>query len=226
MSLDFSFLSEYYPLYISGTKNTILLAIFSVLLGTVVGTGLALMKLCKNKVLKGISIAYIEFIRGTPLLIQLFIFYYAVLPAIGISSRGSTIFGGDFVGFLACIIALSLNSGAYVAEIIRAGIESIDNGQMEAARSLGMTKAQSMRFIILPQAVKNILPALGNEFIVVIKESAIVSVIGIQEIMYNAGTIRSATFDPFPPLIVAALIYFVLTFTLSKALGVVERRLK
>lgn len=226
MSLDFSFLSEYYPLYISGTKNTILLSIVSVLLGTLLGTGLALMKLCKNKVLRGISIAYIEFMRGTPLLIQLFIFYAAVLPAIGVSSRGSTIFGGDFIGFLACIIALSLNSGAYVAEIVRAGIESIDKGQMEAARSLGMTQYQTMRYVILPQAIKNILPALGNEFIVVIKESAIVSVIGIQEIMFNAGTIRAATFNPFPPLIFAALIYFVITFSLSKVLGAVERRLK
>lgn len=226
MSLDFSFLSEYYPLYLSGTKNTILLALFSVLLGTVLGTGLALMKLCKNKILKGISIAYIEFIRGTPLLIQLFIFYYAVLPALGVNSRGSTIFGGNFIGFMACIVALSINSGAYVAEIIRAGIESIDKGQMEAARSLGMKKSQAMKYVILPQAIKNILPALGNEFIVVIKESAIVSIIGIQEIMYNADKIKALTYDPFPPLIFAALIYFVLTFTLSKALGVVERRLK
>ncbi len=226
MSLDFSFLSEYYPLYLSGTKNTILLAFFSVLLGTILGTGLALMKLCKNKILKGISIAYIEFIRGTPLLIQLFIFYYAVLPALGVNSRGSTIFGGNFIGFMACIVALSINSGAYVAEIIRAGIESIDKGQMEAARSLGMKKSQAMRYVILPQAIKNILPALGNEFIVVIKESAIVSIIGIQEIMYNADKIKALTYDPFPPLIFAALIYFVLTFTLSKILGVVERRLK
>ncbi|KMT23125.1 amino acid ABC transporter permease [Clostridium cylindrosporum] len=226
MSLDFSFLSEYYPLYISGTKNTILLAIFSVLIGAIIGTGLALMKLSKSKILKSISVAYIEFIRGTPLLIQLSIFYYAILPALGVNSRGDTIFGGDVIGFMACIIAISLNSAAYVAEIIRAGIESIDNGQMEAARSLGMNKVQAMRYIILPQAIKNILPALGNEFIVVIKESSIVSVIGIQEIMYNAQTITSATFSPFPPLIVAAIIYFVLTFTLSKALGVLERRLK
>ncbi|MEG0371728.1 MAG: amino acid ABC transporter permease [Clostridium sp.] len=226
MSLDFSFLAEYYPLYISGTKNTILLALFSVLIGAVFGTLIALMKLCNNKILKGLSVVYIEFVRGTPLLIQLFIFYYAILPALGINSRGDTVFGGDFVGFMACIIALSLNSAAYIAEIIRAGIESIDVGQMEAARSLGMTKSQSMKYVILPQAIKNILPALGNEFIVVIKESAVVSIIGIQEIMYNAGTIRSSTFDPFPPLIVAAAIYFVLTFSLSKALGVLERRLK
>lgn len=226
MSLDFSFLSEYYPLYLSGTINTILLAVFSVLLGTILGIGLALMKLCKNKILKGISIAYIEFIRGTPLLIQLTIFYFAVLPALGISSRGSTIFGDDMIGFLACIIALSINSGAYVAEIIRAGIESIDKGQMEAARSLGMKKSQAMRYVILPQAIKNILPALGNEFIVIIKESAIVYIIGIEEIMFAASTARMETYNPFPPLIFAALIYFILTFTLSKILGVVERRLK
>ncbi|MEF9934520.1 MAG: amino acid ABC transporter permease [Clostridium sp.] len=226
MSLDFSFLSEYYPLYISGTMNTILLALFSVLIGAALGTLLALMKLSKNIVLKGISVSYIEFVRGTPLLIQLMIFYFAVIPAIGIESRGSTILGGDFIGFLACIIALSLNSAAYVAEIIRAGIESIDNGQMEAARSLGMNKVQAMRYVILPQAIKNILPALGNEFIVVIKESAIVSVIGIHDIMFNANTITAKTWDPFPPLIFAALIYFVLTFSLSKGLAAFERRLK
>ncbi|MEF9952711.1 MAG: amino acid ABC transporter permease [Clostridium sp.] len=226
MSLDFSFLAEYYPLYITGTKNTILLAFFAVFIGAGIGILLALMKLSKNIILKGIAVTYIEFVRGTPLLIQLFIFYYAVLPAIGINSRGSTIWGIDIIGFAACIIALSLNSAAYIAEIIRAGIESIDNGQMEAARSLGMNKAQAMRYVILPQAIKNILPALGNEFIVVIKESAIVSVIGIQDIMYNAGTIRSVTFDPFPPLLFAALIYFVLTFSLSKGLSALERRLK
>lgn len=226
MSLDFSFLVKYYPLYITGTLNTILIALFSVIIGTAIGTLLALMKLGRNKVLKGISIAYIEFVRGTPLLVQLTIFYFAVLPALGISSRGSTIFGGNMVGFMACIIALSLNSAAYVAEIIRAGIESIDVGQMEAARSLGMKKSQAMKFIVLPQAVKNILPALGNEFIVIIKESAIVYIIGIKEIMFAANTAKTFNYNPFPPLIFAALIYFVITFTLSKGLGIVERRLK
>ncbi|MEG0133834.1 MAG: amino acid ABC transporter permease [Clostridium sp.] len=230
MSLDFSFLAEYYPLYITGTKNTILLAIFAVLIGVVLGTLLALMKMSKNIVFKGIAVSYIEFIRGTPLLIQLFIFYYAVLPALGITELnkiiGKTMFGDDFVGFLACVIALSLNSAAYVAEIIRAGIESIDKGQMEAARSLGMNKVQAMRYVVLPQAIKNILPALGNEFIVVIKESAIVYVIGIVDIMSSANKIIANTYNSFGPLIIAALIYFVLTFSLSKGLSVLERRLK
>ncbi|NLM04997.1 MAG: amino acid ABC transporter permease, partial [Clostridiales bacterium] len=127
--------------------------------------------------------------------------------------------------FVAGIIALSINSGAYVAEIIRAGIQAVDKGQMEAARSLGMPYSLSMKHIIIPQAFKNILPALGNEFIVIIKESSIVSVIGIHELMYNANTVRGNTFIPLEPLIVAAAIYFALTFSLSKLLGIVEGRM-
>jgi polar amino acid transport system permease protein len=123
-------------------------------------------------------------------------------------------------------VAVLLNSAAYVAEIIRAGILSIDRGQMEAARSLGMTHGMAMRFIIIPQAFKNILPALGNEFIVLIKESAIISVIGIHDIMYNADTLRGITYRPFIPLFYAAIIYFIITFTLSKLLGIFERRLR
>jgi polar amino acid transport system permease protein len=122
-------------------------------------------------------------------------------------------------------LAVLLNSAAYVAEIIRAGIQSIDKGQMEAARSLGMGHAMSMRHIIIPQAFKNILPALGNEFIVLIKESAIISVIAIPDLMYNADTLRGITYKPFMPLIFAGMIYFAITFSMSKLLGLLERRL-
>jgi polar amino acid transport system permease protein len=128
--------------------------------------------------------------------------------------------------FIPGVIAMSINSGAYVAEIIRAGIQAVDKGQMEAARSIGFTSGQSMRFIILPQAVKNILPALGNEFVTVIKESSILSVIGIADLMRNTDIVKTAIYRPFEPLIVTALIYFVLTFTLSRGLGMVERRMK
>lgn len=213
--MDFSFLGKYYKFFLEGTQYTVLIAFFTVILGTVLGLFLSLMKLSKNKILKLIASTYIEFVRGTPILVQLYIVYYG-MPALGI----------DLPDMLAGIVTLSINSGAYVAEIIRAGINAVDKGQMEAGRSLGMTSAMTMRLIIIPQAFKNILPALGNELITIIKESSIVSVIGIGELMYKADTVRGNTALPFEPLIVAAVIYFLLTFTLSKILGSLERRLK
>lgn len=212
--MDFTFLAKYYTFFIQGTKFTILISLFTVLLGVIFGTLLSLMKISNNKFLKLISTAYIELIRGTPILVQLYIIYYG-LPKLGI----------ELPDFVAGVVTLSINSSAYVAEIIRAGIQSIDKGQMEAARCIGMSQWMAMRYIIIPQAFKNILPALGNEFVVLIKESSIVSIIGIHELMYNADTVRGNTFQPFEPLITAAIIYFVLTFTLSKVIGVAERRM-
>ncbi len=148
------------------------------------------------------------------------------MPTIGIKFPEVPILGSNFPDFFAGILALSINSGAYVAEIIRAGIQAVDKGQMEAARSLGMSESMAMKNVIIPQAFKNILPALGNEFITIIKESSIVSIIGIHELMYNADTVRGNIFRPFEPLLVAALMYFILTFTLSKLLGVAERRMR
>ncbi|MCX7922640.1 MAG: amino acid ABC transporter permease [Clostridia bacterium] len=223
--MNFSFLSEYYVYFIEGAKNTILLAAFTVLLGVMLGIILALMKISRNPILKVISTSYIEFIRGTPLLVQIYIVFFG-LPYIGIHIPDVPFLGQDFPRFMAGVIALSLNSGAYVAEIIRAGIQAIDKGQMEAARSLGMSHYMAMRYIILPQAIRNILPALGNEFVVIIKESSIVSVIGISELMFSADTVKGVTFQPFEPLIVVAVIYFVLTFTISRLLGVAERRMR
>lgn len=213
--MDFSFLSKYYLFFINGVKFTIILAFFAVIFGFILGLILSLMRLSNKKILNMIAAAYIEFIRGTPVLVQLYIVFYG-LPHIGI----------NLPDFAAGIIALSINSAAYTAEIIRAGIQAVDKGQMEAARSIGMKPAMAMRYIIIPQAVKNILPALGNEFITVIKESSIASIIGIHELMYNADTVRGNTFQPFEPLIVAAVIYFVLTYGLSKVLGIFERRMK
>ncbi|EQB89121.1 polar amino acid transport system permease protein [Clostridium punense] len=213
--MDFSFLSKYYKFFLEGTQYTVLIAFFTVILGTVLGLFLSLMKLSKNKILKALASIYIEFVRGTPILVQLYIVYYG-MPAMGI----------DLPDMLAGVVTLSINSGAYVAEIIRAGINAVDKGQMEAGRSLGMTSAMTMRLIIIPQAFKNILPALGNEFITIIKESSIVSVIGIGELMYKADTVRGNTALPFEPLIVAAVVYFLLTFSLSKLLGNIERRMK
>jgi len=216
LEFNFDFLSKYSNYFVVGTKTTLILALSAVIIGTILGLVLSLMKLSKFKVLKAIAVTYIEFVRGTPLLIQIWIIYIGLPLVIGV----------DLPDIMTGIIALSLNSGAYVAEIIRAGIQAIDRGQMEAARSLGMKEGLAMREIIIPQAFKNILPALGNEFISIIKESSMVSVIGVAELMYNTGTVRAASFIPFEPLIVAALIYFVITFILTRIMGVVERRLK
>jgi len=201
--------------YISGVQNTLLLAVFAVLFGVMLGVVLALMKLSKKKILKAIATAYIEFLRGTPVIVQIYIVYYG-LPKVVPFDLPDMVWG---------VVALSLNSGAYVAEIIRAGIQAVDKGQMEAARSIGMPHNMGMRYIVIPQAFKNILPALGNEFIVVVKESAIVSVVGITELMYRADTIRGITYKAFAPLMVAAVIYFIITYTLSRLLGMVERRM-
>jgi len=214
--VDFTFMYKYYGFFVNGTAITLLLSFFGVTFGALIGVLFALMKLSGNRLLKSFSTAYIEVVRGTPLLVQLYIVYYGIPRLTGI----------DFEDLTLGIIAISLNSAAYVAEIIRAGILSIDKGQMEAARSLGMSHRMAMTNIIIPQAFKNILPALGNEFIVLIKESAIVSIIGIHDLMYNTDTVRGNTFRPFSPLVVAAAIYFTITFTLSKLLGILERRLR
>lgn len=223
--MDFSFLPKYYMFFLNGAKITLLLALFTIILGVALGIMLALMRLSRIAPLKIIATSYIEFIRGTPLLVQLFLFYYG-LPKLGIQFPDIPALGTAVPEFIAGVVALSVNSAAYVAETFRAGIQAIDKGQMEAARSLGMPHNMAMRFIILPQAIRNVLPALGNEFIVIIKESSIVSVIGISELMYNADTVRGNSFRAFEPLIVVAVIYFAMTFTLSKLLGIAERRMK
>lgn len=220
--MNFSFLHEYGPYFLLGTVNTVVLAAFTVLIGSIIGLFIAMLRLSHHKPLSLLATAYIEVIRGTPLLVQIFLIYYG-LP---LNLPQTMFLGVDLSRFIPGIIALSINSGAYVAEIIRAGILAVDKGQMEAARSLGFNRSMSMRLVVLPQAIKNILPALGNEFVVVIKESSIVSVIGIAELMYNAGIVRGATYRPMEPLLVAAAIYFVLTFSLSKLLGVAEKRMR
>lgn len=214
--MDFSFLHEYYGFFIDGTSITLFLSFFGAALGIILGVLLALMKLSRNMLLKAFSSSYIELVRGTPLLVQLYIIYYGLPKLLGV----------DFGDITLGIIAISLNSAAYVGEIIRAGLLSIDKGQMEAARSLGMSHKMAMLYIIIPQAFKNILPALGNEVIVLIKESSIVSVVGIHDLMYNADTVRGNTYLPFEPLIIAAAIYFTITFVLSKLLGLLERRMR
>ncbi len=219
--MDFTFLKEYSQFFIDGTKITIAISLCTLVLGFMLGTVICLARISKNFILKFVSGAYIEFLRGTPLLVQLLIVYNG-FPMIGIKFPDLWIIPSEYV---AAIFALSINSSAYIAEILRSGIQSVDKGQMEASRSLGLDYNMSMKLVIIPQAIKNILPALANEFIVLVKESSIVSLIGIRDLMYSADIVKGNTFLAFEPLIVAAMIYFVLTFSLSKLVGLFEKRL-
>lgn len=221
MSLDFSILAGNMQYFYDGVKMTLLISLLSVLLGVIFGALLTLMKRSKFEIgkVKPLSIlatAYIEIIRGTPMLLQIMLVYYGF----------DQLFGIDMNAITAGIIAVSLNSAAYVSEIIRAGIDAVDKGQLEAARSLGMNQFMAMRLIIIPQAIKNILPAIGNEFVTVIKESSMASVIGVGEIMYGAKVITGKTYRAFEPLIVAAVFYFVITFTLGRVVNYIERGMK
>lgn len=215
-NLDFASMLKYWPLFLQGTISTIEFTIGAVIIGVILGILAAFMKMSKVKIISFIGKAYIEVIRGTPSLVQLFIIYFGISEVLNL----------NIPKFYAAVFALGINSGAYVAEIIRAGIEAVDRGQMEAARSLGMPHGMAMRYIIMPQAIKNILPALGNEFIVLLKESSIVSVIGASDLMRQQEIISSVTYKPFEPLIVIAMIYFVMTLFLSRLMGIFERRLK
>lgn len=213
---DGNFFTKYGSFFLKGIGNTILVSIVGVVLGALFGAIIALFKLSKFKPLKWLASAYIEFLRGTPLLVQVFLVYFGSTAVLGL----------DISALICGMIALVINCSAYIAEIIRAGINAVDKGQTEAARSLGLSYGQTMKSVILPQAIKNILPALGNEFVTVIKESSIISVIGVSEIMFNAQVVQGASFDPFTPLLVAAILYFVLTFTLSRVMYFFEGRLK
>ncbi|MCF6466031.1 amino acid ABC transporter permease [Clostridium sp. Cult2] len=208
-------LVKYKHYYLIGIKTTILLSFLSLIIGTTLGALLSLLKLSKVKLLRAISSIYIEIVRGTPMMVQIALVYFGSYVIMGVNMDG----------FLAALIAVSLNSAAYVAEIIRSGIQSIDKGQTEASRSLGLSEGQTMRYIILPQAIKNILPALGNEFVTLIKETAVASTIGVADLMYASKIVQSRSFQPFNPLIIVAVIYFIFTFTLSKVIGLFERRL-
>ena len=221
MHFDFSFVPNYLPYYLEGVKYTLLISFVAVLFGAVFGSLLFYMKssnfhIWKIKPLKIIAVAYIEIIRGTPMILQIFIVYAGAEP----------FFGMDLSALQAAFVAIALNSAAYVSEIVRAGIDAVDKGQMEAARSLGMKKSTAMMLIVVPQAVKNILPAIGNEFVAIIKESSMASVVGVGELMYAAKIVQGSTYRSLEPLIVAAGFYFILTFTLGRVISLIERRMK
>ena len=207
----------------NGLLNTIIISFFAVIIGIVLGFIIAILRsTCdmidkKNiftKALNGILKAYLTVIRGTPSLIQLLIIYYVIFTSPNVSK------------IFVAVISFGLNSSAYIAEIVRSGIMSIDQGQFEAGRSLGFTHAQTMWHFILPQAFKNVLPALGNEFIVLIKETSIAGYIGIGELTRGGDFIRSRTYEAFMPLIAVAIIYLVIVMFLTKLVDIMERRLK
>lgn len=220
--MDFSFVNDYYLSYLQGAGVTILLSFLALLFGFMVGLVACVCKISKNLILRWIANIYIEVIRDTPLLVQVMIIAFGFPMILGV--KYPTMFGYDDT-FTGVVIALILNSGAYIAEILRSGISSVDKGQMEASRSLGLTYLQSMRYIIVPQAVKNILPALANEFISLVKESAIVAFVGVTDIMFVANSVKNSTYNGFGPYLFAALIYFVITFTLSKLVGLLEKKM-
>ncbi len=215
MGWNFNFLTNGKMIYfIQGAKWTIVISLASVALGVIFGSILTFLKRSKYKTLRFISSAYIEIVRGTPLLLQIYIVYYGLTNIVNINE------------LIAVILALSLNSGAYVSELIRAGIEAVDKGQIEAARSLGMSESMAMRLIVIPQAVKNILPAIGNEFVAIIKESSMASTLGVAELMYGAKVVSAGSFNYVETLIMSAVFYFIMTFSLGRLIKYIERRLK
>lgn len=247
---NFSKVAPYAELFWQGLLVTVLLSLFTVVIGFCLALILALMRMSNVRPFRFLEIdkeghkreggalaaisrfnplnfiatAYVEILRSTPVLVQLFIIYFGVFSIIELPNFqlfGFIKFGRFFPG----VVALGMNSGAYLCEIIRAGIQSIDGGQTEAARSLGLSQTQNLRYIILPQALKNILPAIANEFVVIIKESAVTYTIGVQDIMSAVNAVKGATFVIIEPLLVATAIYFCLCFPTSKLIAYFERRM-
>ena len=216
MALDFSIIPGIMPALLAGAKMTIELAVISVAIGFVIGSLVGIARVSQNRALRVIAGIYVDFIRGTPLLVQLFLVYFG-LP---------TLIGRPVPPFIAAISAMGINSGAYVAEIVRAGIQSIDRGQTEAARSLGLTSGQTMRHIIFPQAFRRIIPPLGNEFIAMLKDSSLVSVIALEDLLRKGQVVITRTFRPFEVYTVVALIYLVMTLVISKLVSWSERKLR
>ena len=212
---------EYWEMFLEGLGLTVLMGLLTVLVSSVLGSLMAMMRrstwgVGKFKPLSAIAAAYVEIIRGTPILLQLYVFYFMMpewLPFLELSE------------FSCVLIACCVNSIAYVCEIVRAGINAVDQGQMEAARSLGLSSRQAMIKVVLPQAVKNILPALCNEFVAVVKETSLASTFFVGELMTQFKTINSITFRVMEPLTIIGIIYFLLTFLMSKFIAALERRL-
>jgi His/Glu/Gln/Arg/opine family amino acid ABC transporter permease subunit len=216
MGLDFQTIFDFLPLFIRGVQTTLLLATLTLIFGLLLGIPIAFVRLSKNKLASYLLKIYVDIIRGTPLLLQLYIFAYAIPLTFSAIS---------LTPLQAGIIALSLNSSAYVSEIIRSGIQAVDKGQLEGGLSLGLSEIKVFNKVILPQAVKNVLPALGNELITIVKESSIVSLVGIVDIMRVADQIKAATFRVFEALIIAGILYYLITKTLAILVAKLEKKL-
>ena len=224
--MDFSFAGKYMPLFVGGIKLTMIISVISIILGTAVGIFVYFFKTSNWSVgkvypLRMVAFAFIEMMRGTPVLLQILVAYVLVSM-----SPSSSKLPSNMVAIIASISAISLNSSVYIAEIVRAGIQSVPRGQMEAARSLGMPHLMAMRVIIMPQAIKNILPAIGNEFVAVIKGSSMAYVLGIAELTFSAKVVQGATYKALEPLLISAVFYLVLTFSLGRMISWAERRMK
>ena len=200
--------------FASGLGYTLLITLFAVILGFVIGVLMALMRLSKSKILRAISGTYIDIIRGTPTMVQLLIIYFVIFASVNISA------------WIVGAIAFGINSGAYIAEIVRGGILSVNIGQTEAGRSLGMTPRQTMISIVMPQAMKNILPALGNEFVVLIKETAVVGMISNIDLVGAARKVQGRTYDYLIPLLAIAVIYYVVIKIISLILAKLEKGMR
>lgn len=226
VNIDFGRVLEWMPTFFEGTMVTIVLSLSTVFIGSLIGLVVVLMKMSNMKPLNIIANLYTNVVRGTPMLLQLFIWLYG-LPMLGISFSGLSFLGGTYGSreFITAIVALAINSGAYVSEVLRGGLEAVDKGQTEAGRALGLSKRETMFSIIIPQAIRTVLPGLGNEFITMIKESSIVSTVGVFDVMYTSNIVKASTYSIFEPLIVVGVIYFILTYSLSALMKNLEKRL-
>lgn len=222
--MNFSFLENYWSYFNYGVLVTIIISAFVVLFGTIIGIIVALAKRTNIKVLDWLVSFYVWVFRGTPMVVQIMI-SFAIMKFHNMPIIPFGVLDMDFSRLLPGIIILSLNSGAYISEIVRAGIEAVPKGQTEAAYSLGIKPWNTMRYVVLPQAFRNILPALGNEFITIIKDSSLLQTIGVMELWNGAQSVVTATYQPISPLLMAAFYYLVVTTVMSALLKFFEKRL-
>ncbi|MEE3452606.1 amino acid ABC transporter permease [Dialister sp.] len=212
--LKLSILEEYAPFFVSGTILTIKLSIVAIIIGFFLGLFLALARLSSRRWLSVPAVCFIESIRGTPLLLQILVAYFGIIPLLMRKPDGE----------IASMLALSINAGAYIAETIRGGILSVDEGQLEAAKALGLSHFQSMRYVILPQALRDVVPALGNSFVSLIKDSSLASTIATPELMYWANAANAQYYRVWETFITTGIIYLILTLVTSRILARLERR--
>ena len=226
ININFNRVWEWWPTFLDGTIVTIVLSLTTVFIGSLIGLLVVLMKMSDFKILKAFASIYTNIVRGTPVLLQLFLWLYG-FPMLGISFTGLKFLGGTYGSreFITAVVALAINSGAYVSEILRGGLEAVDKGQIEAGRALGLSQSETMFSVIIPQAIRTVLPGLGNEFITMIKESSIVSTVGVFDVMYTSNIVKASSYSIFEPLIIVGVIYYALTYSLSYLMKRLEKRL-